>query len=60
MPRYQYETVQVESSFWTSAPKGLEELLNKYAVDGWRLCQVIAPSQGGVSDYHVILEREVA
>jgi hypothetical protein len=60
MPRYQYETVQVESSFWTSAPKGLEDLLNTYAAEGWRLCQVIAPTQGGMFGYHVILEREVA
>jgi hypothetical protein len=60
MPRYEYETVQLQTAFWTSAPKGLEEMLNEYAAKGWRLCQILTPAHNSMAGYHVVLEREVA
>jgi len=57
MERFEYETVEVESSAWTSRPKGLEETLNQYASAGWKLKQVLAPAFAGFAQYIIILER---
>lgn len=59
MPRYQYDTVEVEASMWTNSPKGLEEVLNAHAAQGWRLVQLLSPAIGVMSKYILVFEREV-
>lgn len=57
MKKYEYETVEIDTSAWTSQPKDLEETLNRYAEDGWQLKQIIAPAFAGFNKYIVIFER---
>jgi hypothetical protein len=58
MPRYEYETVEIEASMWTSEPKGLETRLNEYAARGWRLVQILPPPYAGFSKFLAVMERE--
>lgn len=58
MPRYEYETVEIEASIWTSEPKGLEPRLNEYGARGWRLVQILPPPYAGSAKFLGVMERE--
>jgi|LakMenE01Jun11ns_1017448.scaffolds.fasta_scaffold5816777_1 hypothetical protein len=60
MKKYEYETVEIDASAWTSRtsrPKDLEETLNQHATQGWQMKQIIAPAFAGFNKYIVIFER---
>jgi hypothetical protein len=58
MAKYEYETVEVETSLWSNEPKGLEKVLNDYASKGWRLVHMLSPTWGGMAKYILVFERE--
>ena len=59
MARYQYDTIEVEAAMWTNKPKGLEDVLNAHAAQGWRLVHLLSPAIGVMSKYILVFEREV-
>ncbi|MBP6804716.1 MAG: DUF4177 domain-containing protein [Chloroflexi bacterium] len=59
---FEYQFVRVELRFFSGNPEwDYHEIIEKYALDGWRLVQIFAPGTGiyGSARYfEIIFERE--
>ncbi|WP_141433510.1 DUF4177 domain-containing protein [Bacillus sp. 03113] len=58
---YKYKFEKIELSKWSSKPKEeYQDVINKYANEGWRLVQIFAPgiaAYGSAAYYEIIFER---
>lgn len=58
---YEYKFEKIELSKWSSKPKEeYQDVINKYANEGWRLVQIFAPgiaAYGSAAYYEIIFER---
>lgn len=61
---YQYKVIRVELSnigFRAKPQQDYRNIIDQYAMDGWRLVQIFAPpifGQGTASFYDLIFEKE--
>lgn len=60
---YEYKFVKVELSTFKLEPKeDYEELVNRYAREGWKLFQILTPPTAGygtISYYEFVFERKI-
>jgi len=55
---FTYEVVNIKYNIWTGKYKeNLEDVINNYALEGWRLVQVIKLQEGGGYNLKVIFEK---
>lgn len=59
--RYEYKFIRLKHSFWfRSEPENYKEIIRQEAHHGWRLNQILAPSDyHGTPFYELIFEREM-
>ena len=55
---FTYEVVKIKYNIWKSKyEENLEDVLNDYALDGWRLVQVLKTNENGTYHLKVIFEK---
>lgn len=57
MTKYEYQVVELEASFWTAQPSGLQAILAEKGSAGWKLAELLTPVRSGLSKFVIVFER---
>ena len=62
MYKYEFVRIELKNGFWKTKPKNdYQDIINSYALKGWRFKQIFAPATtgyGSSSYFELIFEKE--